>query len=115
MNERRGNAIVPGLILAAALAAGCAPSPAERTYIVAALREHEAGEDRQALNLECARISVLGQAAEARYSVSYPMSQFAFAPIRARLEKHEGAWVVVSAGSGRPWWWHVLNHTIGVK
>jgi len=62
-----------------------------------------------------AKINVCGKKAKARYNVSYELSQFAFWPIVVELEKDNGSWTVIREKDGRPWWWHIINHTVGVK
>lgn len=62
-----------------------------------------------------AKINVCGKKAKARYNVSYDLSQFAFWPIVVELEKDNGSWTVIREKDGHSWWWHIINHTVGVK
>lgn len=62
-----------------------------------------------------AKINVCSKKAKARYNVSYELSQFAFCPIVVELEKDNGSWTVIREKEGRPWWWHIINRTVGVK
>ncbi|GEM_PF-3368551 len=42
-------------------------------------------------------------------------SQLAIIPMYVELRRVNGEWTVTSAEADWPWWWQVLNHTVGVK
>ncbi|MHC4641973.1 MAG: hypothetical protein ACYS32_10035 [Planctomycetota bacterium] len=94
----------------------CPPtSPVERAQILKTLGKHEKELSRDAVNLWHAKIRQCGKTAWVRYSVSYPCSQLAVWPVEVKLSKSGGQWEVVSEKDNQPWWWHVVNRTIGVK
>ena len=92
-------------------------SPVERAQILKTLGKYEKDEqlNRDAMNLGHAKIRQRGKTAWVRYSVSYPCSQLAVWPVEVKLIKSVGQWEVVSEKDNQPWWWHVVNRTIGVK
>jgi hypothetical protein len=91
-------------------------SPVERVQILKTLEKYEKDEqlNREAMNLRHAGICKCGKTAWARYSVSSRSCQFIW-PVEVKLSKSGGQWEVVSEKDKQPWWWHVVNRTIGVK
>ena len=60
-------------------------------------------------------IRVKGDAAWARYRKNRRRQQIASAPIVVELHKLDQNWTVTKEDQDWPWWWHVINHTVGVK
>jgi len=61
------------------------------------------------------RIRVEGRRAWAEYRKSRPTEQIVGSPIVVELGKEGSDWVVTAEKCNWPWWWHVVNHTIGLK
>lgn len=95
---------------------GCATSEADRTAIIAKLKEYEAShKERTAQDLEDAKITVIFDTARAKYSVQYPNSQFVLPPIQIKLKKRDGRWAIVSETHYSPEWPFQKTKTVKVK
>ena len=119
------------LVLSAGLLLSCCgctstrpPSPNEVRQIVAAIKSYETNVTASAhghlpagLLSEDAPIDirVKNRVAVARYTAS-GTGQLAFVPVKSVLEHVSyDQWTVLSQETTWPWWWHVLNMTVGVK
>lgn len=111
--------LVAGYVLACL--SGCAttrvPTAADQQAISSSLVEYEKSNGAEPFVASAIRprIRVKGHRAWARYNESRPGKQMAGCPIEVELEKQGNGWVVVSEKSDWPWWWHLVNRTVGVK
>lgn len=93
-----------------------APSLAEHAELVEIVKGRAAQDNASIWPHAPFNIRIWGARATVEYAVKYePGSQFVFNPIRTELRRVSGKWMVVSHEENRPWWWHVLGHTVGVK
>lgn len=60
-------------------------------------------------------IRIRNRQAVVAYSAQYELGQFAFYPMKTKLEYQTNGWAVVGHKSNRSCSWHVVDHTIGVK
>ena len=102
------------------LAAGCssvrAPSLQEHALFVQLVRERLAQDNAKIAPHTPFDVRMRGARATVEYAIEYDSpTQLAFNPVKTQLRAVSGKWTVVSHKGNRPWWWHVLNHTVGVK
>lgn len=89
----------------------------ERTTILSALHAYEKEMGAEPISSRDFNpvIRVKGDAAWARYRKNRRRQQIASAPIVVELHKLDQNWTVTKEDQDWPWWWHVINHTVGVK
>ena len=61
-------------------------------------------------------VTLSGDCAVAEYErLNGPGRQIAFDPIRAELRRDGTGWTVETREFNPPWWWEIVNRTVGVK
>ncbi len=108
------------LIVPFLLAVGCsswkAPSLQEHALFVRLVQERLAQDGGIIHSNAPFHVRIRNARATAAYAVEYePLIQSAFNPYKTEFRKVDGTWAITSHKWTRPWWWHVANHTIGVK
>ena len=112
--------VIPALVCAGLLA-GCrgpgVPTAMDQQAILAVLVEYEASRGAEPVWASQIRpeIRAKGNRVWAKYKKCRATEQIVFAPIVVQLQKRGTSWVVVSEEGNWPWWWHVVNYTVGVK
>ena len=113
--------MVVSLVVGIGFPAGCrstgqVPTAADQQAILTALIQYEqskGGGDWSSLIRPIIRAQ--GNKARAEYKKNRANEQIAFNPIAVELEKKENNWVVTAEKCNWPWWWHVINCTVGLK
>ena len=108
---------IPFLMLAAGCAAGRTATPTETKAITDTLVEYEKSKGADDIWAESVfpQIRVRDDHARAKYKTMRRYEQIASNPIAVELENRNGDWAVISEKGDWPWWWHVMNHTVGLK
>jgi len=108
--------IVPLLLLTGGCASVRVPSLEKHAQFVQLVRERLEPDNAIINPYSPFDIRIRGTHATAEYAIEYEeATQLMHPPFKTEFRVVSGKWTVVSHKSNRPWWWRVLDRTVGVK